>query len=176
MRRWTMTAVAVVAVIALAGCDARKPLKEGAQLTDVPEGFMFDPNMRGGRPVFQERTKVRQRGYMTFGEDVHGSIMITEYAGTTDKRDAERARAALATRYPKQTYDALHEITLDGRPAWAWFEETSYKGRMRREYKAVVSYDDVTYTIEFSTNDPHHRERAFMEHTVGTFVVASTKK
>jgi hypothetical protein len=157
---------------AIPACESR-PLREGAQITRVPEGFLFDANLSYARLVFPERVMVRQRGYATPGEDVYGAIVITEYAGAIGEAAIREARAAIEARYRQESYGPVESTIVAERPAWAWFERQTWKGRTSVAYHAVIPWDAATtYTVEFSSNDPRTRGEDFMRETVASFVVA----
>jgi hypothetical protein len=180
--RWTIAVVACLVGLAIAACYER-PLREGPQLRRFPEGMKYDGNMSYGRLVFPERKPVRQRGYMSMpviGEDgPHTSIAITEYAGVTTEDEALRAQQAIAIRYPRDKCTAIEPVTIDGRPAWGWFEhQYDHKSQERAslEWNVIVSYDATTYTIEFFSNDPKMWVPEMMKDVVSSFVVGPAPK
>ena len=140
-------------------------------IPNPPSGFGYDPNAYAARVVFPDRTKVSQRAYATLTEP-YNSIYITEFEGTSTKEDAERARAALAERYDYSDYGPLETLTIDGRESWGWLESSYYEGKLSSlEFKAVVPYENVTYTVEFDTNEPDEMNADYLREVVSTFII-----
>jgi len=167
-------AAAVLAVSALFGCTG--PRMEGGQFKHPPTGFVFDANAREGRPVFPDREAIDVRAWMTMGED-HNSIFVTEYEGPATREQVQAARDAQEKNYGNYLdYGNLEEMTIDGRPAWGWLETQHYKGKLSSyEYKAVVSYDDVSYAIEFFAGREDWRDEHKLRAFVKTFEVGRSK-
>jgi hypothetical protein len=165
-RVWVVAAITML-VLGAAGCGPT--LREGPNITGVPEGFLYDENATSGRPVLPQRRLVSQSGWMTLNEP-HCSIMFTEYEGVADAGEISAARSEYARRYTHETYGALEPLKIDQRAAWGWTESQTLRGALASlEYTAVVPYDDATWTIEFYAADPKHRDPAFLKQLVTSF-------
>jgi hypothetical protein len=161
----------------VAGCS--RPRFEGPQIQDPPPNFLYDANAYQGRNVFPEREQLRQSAWARgFGEDTpHSSIYMTAYAGPSTRADVQAARDAQQARYGRSIrYGDLEDLVIDGRPAWGWLETQIYQERVASlEYKAVVSYDTVSYAVEFWSNDPAFMDPATLQATVETFAIGKTR-
>jgi len=167
------THLALLAGLALfLSCDTTLEKREGPMIPSPPAGFAYDPNATAARLVYPDRAKLSQRAYATMGEP-YSSIYITEFAGTSAREDAEAARRDLAKRYPAGTeYGALETLTIDGRAAWGWLETSTYQNRISSyEFKAIVPYDEITYSVEFDSNQPGRMGPDYLREVVGTFKV-----
>ena len=83
-------------------------------------------------------------------------------------------RPGFATGY--LDYGPLEELKIDGRPAWGWLETQYYKEKLASlEYKAVVPYDDIMYTVEFFTGRDEFMDEAFLRESVCRFEIGRTK-
>ena len=160
---------AAIATLALGAAGCGPGLREGPNVTGVPEGFLYDENATSGRPVLPNRRLVSQSGWMTLNEP-HCSIMFTEYEGVADAGEISAARSEYARRYTYESYGQLEPLTIDQHAAWGWAESQTYRGQLASlEYTAVVPYEDATWTIEFFAADPKHRDPAFLKQLVTTF-------
>ncbi len=158
------------------GCS--KPRFEGPQVQEPPYGFRFDANAYQARNVFPEREQLGQVAWFTTrGDDEHSSIFITTYAGPSDRAQVQGARDAQEQRYGgNMRYGVLEPIEIDERPAWGWLETQYYRGELASlEYKAVLSYDTVTYAIEFFSNQSEWMDGNRLREVVATFAVGTTK-
>ncbi len=159
------------------GCS--RPRFEGPQIQDPPPNFLYDANAYQGRNVFPEREQLRQSAWARgFGDDTpHSSIYMTAYSGSSSRAEVQAARDAQEARYGRSIrYGALEDIVIDDRPAWGWLETQIYQERVASlEYKAVVSYDTVSYAVEFWSNDPELMDPATLRETVQTFAIGKTR-
>lgn len=171
VRSSAVAAITLIAVLLLVGCDTSTQRREGPQIPNPPAGFAYDPNASAARLVFPNREKRSQRAYARMSEPYSG-ITITEFAGSATREDAQAARDNLEERYPQGDYSPLESLEIDGRNAWGWLETAEYKGKISSlEYKAIVPYDEVTYSIEFYTSQPDQMDAAYLKKTVSTFIV-----
>jgi len=169
--RAVLVLAASVVLSGVVSCDTSTQRRAGPQIPDPPPGFAYDPNAYAARLVFPERTKLSQRAYGTITEP-HNGITITEYAGPASRSDAQGAKDVLAERFPKAEYGPLQSLEIDGREAWGWLETSRYNGRVGSlEFKAVVPYEDVTYTVEFHTSQPSRMNADYLQSIVETFIV-----
>lgn len=154
----------------LAGCV--QSLREGPQVPRRPDGFLYDANASAAALVFPARRKLRQFGYFRPAEP-GGSIIVTQYPGATQEHEARHERNRSAKEYAWQEYGGVEHLMIDGRPAWGWTEIQRPSGKtLALGYTAVVSYDDVTFTVEFNTDDPALFDPIALRESVESFVVA----
>jgi len=148
---------------------------EGPQIPDPPFGFIYDANATQARNVFPDREMLSQSAWSTTGE-IHNSIYITCYAGPSTQADVQAARDAQESMYKYLQYGSLEALTIDDRPAWGWLETQYHKGNLSSlEYKAVVSYDDVSYAVEFFADSPEYLSEAVLRDMVCSFETGKTK-
>lgn len=165
--------IAVLGVVFVVAASCAGPLydRPGPMIPSPPPGFAYAPNVDGGRSIFPGRRKLTQRAYVAPGEP-YSAIVITEFEGASSREDALRARGELERRFRMEEYGPLEDIEIDGRDGWAWLETSAYRGDVSsREYKAVIAYEDRTFTVEFHTSDPAYIDPAFLRSTVATFIV-----
>ncbi len=173
---WLVAAFALAAVTS--GCS--RPTFEGPQIQDPPDRFLYDANASQGRNVFPQREQLRQGAWFSglMNDDEHSSIFITTYAGPSGRNQIEAARDAQADRYGGRSmqYGPIGSIWIDDRTAWGWVETQIYKGKISSlEYKAVVSYDTVSYAIEFHSSQPQWMDEQKLKAVVATFAVGRTE-
>lgn len=171
MRRWLWVAAACV----LAGCMGPRPLHPGPDVVKVPEGFIYDPNLTAARNLFPERPKVLERGYTTaaIADEDQSLIQITEWGGPTTREETEQAVRTEFERYPHFDPGPVEALTIDGREAWGWIQ-TQPRGAPQAtamEYRAVVSYDQATYLVEFFTTHQRFLDPQRLKDVVASFVV-----
>jgi len=147
-------------MVATAAC--LKPSVPGYQVHDVPEGFLFTANANTGVSAFPDRDILSRGVWMgdieTF--EPQSEIYVTRYSGNITIEEAEVARDAQASRYGNPSsidYARVATVTIDGRSAFAWMETRYDENSAVRslEYKAVIPYDTVTYSVEFNTSVAH---------------------
>jgi len=181
--RWGSGAVAhgllgaLVAVgLGLAGCST--PRLEGGIVADVPPGFAFDANASGGRNAFPDRDRLYQRswGRITL-DDTYSMITVKAFAGPLTAAEAEHARGWQAEKYGYATYGPLESLTIDGRPAWGWLETQGRPGEpvLALTYRAVVGYDDRTFSIDYHSNQHEYMQEAHLRDVVTSFEIARAK-
>jgi hypothetical protein len=105
-----------------------------------------------------ERTRAPSHDLAPTTTDFSG-IYIRAHPGTTTRRDVEEARARAAEqeagRGKRVTFGDVEDAMIDGRASWGWLEEErDDRGLQYVEYRAVIPYDTITYTVEFATGDP----------------------
>ena len=154
--------VALLVIAAVVGCEER-PTHKGPDVVRVPEGFIHDPGMSGGRNLFPDRRQVLQRGYTTAAimDDDHSTIMITEYDGPTTAAQLADAIRAEQERYQYADYSAIEKLVIDRQEAWGWMQTQPKAPAPVRtmNYRVVVSYPEASYVVEFFTT--HAR---FLDH------------
>ncbi len=156
-----------------AGCSG--PKREGPQVQNVPEGFIWDANASKARNVFPKQPKVRQGAWttMALGDEDHSSIYITTYQGNTDRREIAGARQDFVNRYGDYLeFGPLEDLRIDGRDAYGWLETQHYQGELASyEYKAVVPYDTLTYAVEYYSSHERFMDPEAMRALVTSFIV-----
>jgi hypothetical protein len=160
--------------LALVGCQAR-PTHRGPDVVRVPAGFVYDANVQAARNFFPERPKRLERGYMTAAimDEDHSSITITQYDGAATREQVEAAVRSEQERYGYADYGPIESLTIDHHPAWAW-TELQPKNAPRwtaMNYRAVVSYEDASYLVEFYTTHQRFLDAAKLAEVVMSFHV-----
>ena len=156
-RPWQAAAALAVLAVGVAACSA--PAIRGYQLQDVPEGFLFSANFDGGSSLLPDRELLSRGVWLgdTRTFEPQSQIQVTRYRGDASLEESQAARDVLASRYGNPAsidYGRVEPVTIDGRASFAWLE-TRYdeNGAVRSlEYRAVIPYDSVTYTVEFNTS------------------------
>jgi len=161
-------AAALVAVLVGPGC---MPLHEGPQLKDPPPGMGYISSILSARKPLPDRATTRQLGYVGAG-DSGDMVVITEYPGPTFEEEAEQARASYEARYTSTEYGPFHSLDIDGQPAWGWLETQEVRGEVASvQLTAIVSYDDVSYSIELTLHPPRLLGAERMREIVESFYV-----
>jgi len=179
---FTVRAVARIALpllaigaLVLSGASCERPLIDGPQIREAPEGFLFDANFHAARKVFTDRKPTDQRGYHTMGEDTFSSITMTEFNRAATYEEAQAARDYDRQKYGQNSeYGPIEATIVDGQPAWIWTKTNHYRGEVSSlETIAVVAYEerDMTWTVEYSCRIPELMDFEGMEKTVKTFAV-----
>jgi hypothetical protein len=164
--------VALLAAASLTGCTS--PRFEGPQVQDPPVNFIFDANASQGRNVFPDRQQIAQVAWFhAMGDRDHSSVFITTYANPSSRADVQAARNAQEQRYGNYIrYGDLESLWIDEHPAWGWLETQVFEGGVvSLEYKMVVSYDSVSYAVEYFSNEPEYMDAAQLRDVVMTFAV-----
>ena len=154
---FTRSALTLMAVSVAAACS--QPYLVGPQIQRQLRGFLYDANSTQGRNVFPEREMVGQGAWWSSldDDDEYSSLFITRYPGGATRAEVQAARDFQETEYggARDGYGGLETIQIDGRSAWGWLETSQYRGEISSyEYKAVVSYDSITFAVEFYTREP----------------------
>jgi hypothetical protein len=108
------------------------------------------------------------------------TIEINGFAGALTLQDVLVAQDSLRARRhdPDVTFGAVEPLSIDGREAWGWEEriETPARGIPWVAYRVMIPYDTISYTIEFSTEDPLLKAGApeSIKAIIGTFAVGTT--
>jgi len=171
-RRRTIAGLAL-ALLLLGSLGASKPPYGMGYIPKRPAGFVFDANAKQARNVYPDREELDQYAYGTISmsDEKYCSIFITQYAGGSTREDVQKARDLQEKLYGNSMdYGPLEQLTIDEHPAWGWLETQYYEGEVTSlEYKAVVSYDTVSYAVEFFAHDPQYLEAGFLRDLVTTF-------
>lgn len=171
-RRLTLSLLPVFVATLVAGCAGL--VREGPHVKKAPDGLGYLSSLESARPVLPGRTKVSQSGYLENGEPPE-MIVLTRYAGTTTREEAQAARDETEARYGRGGgYGPLEELEIDGRTAWGWTIEQrdSQTGALwSREFTAVVPYDDETWAIEYASHRDPDWEAESLRTVVASFTV-----
>jgi len=164
--------VALLAAASVTGCTS--PRFEGPQVQDPPVNFIFDANASQGRNVFPDRRQLAQAAWFhAMGDRDHSSVFITTYSNPSSRADVQAARDAQEQKYGNSIrYSDLEPLWIDEHAAWGWSETQVFEGGVvSLEYKAVVSYDSVSYAVEYFSNEPEYMNLAQQRDVVMTFAV-----
>ena len=82
-----------------------------------------------------------------------------------ERRSSSCSRQDLTLDEGAHRFDDLRERLIDGREAWTWYERPANG----RKLVAIVPYDDVTYTIEYSTQQEDRFDEDEMRVAVESF-------
>jgi len=147
-------------VVGAAACLA--PTVPGYQVLGVPDGFLFTANANTGVNLFPDRDILSRGVWLgdieTF--EPQSEIYVTRYSGRVTIEEAEAARNLQASRYGNPSsidYGRVATVTIDGRSAFTWLETRYDENNSVRslDYTAVIPYDTVSYSVEFSTSATH---------------------
>ncbi len=171
--RWAT--LLVVGLMLSAGASCSGPKREGPQVQDVPEGFIWDANASKARNIFPDERMVRQGAWttMAIGDEDNSSIYITTYRGASDRYAIADAREDQVRRYGNHVdFGPLEELEIDGRDAYGWLETQHYKGELSSyQYKAVVPYDTLSYAVEYYSSHQRFMDPEAMRVLVTSFIV-----
>lgn len=159
--RGSIAVAALVLTSALAACDV--PNFEGPQLQDPPQGFLLQPDSRAERAMFGHLPEVHHDAWVQ-SLPPYSTIRINGYSGTLTLDDVLAAQDSARVHAPDPDilFGAIEPHTIDGREAWGWEEriDTPSRGIPWVAYRVMVPYDTISYTIEFSTEDPQFKAGA----------------
>ena len=165
----------VMAMVIVGGCGGRRPLHNGPDVAGVPEGFIYEGHLESGRNLFPDRPKVLERGYTTaaFLDNERSNITITQYNGPTTREQAEAALGLEQKHYGEQWISALETLKIDRQEAWAWTvkQPGDRWSNGSLTYRAVVSYPDASYLVEFYTSHKQFMDANRMRAVVASFEV-----
>lgn len=157
---------------ALPACSG--PRFEGPQVQEPPVNFVFDANASQGRNVYPDRRQRAQVAWWhSMGERDHSSVFITTYDGPSTQADVAAARNRQAEQYGHYIrYGDLETLWIDDHGAWGWLETQIVEGDTASlEYKAVVTYDSVSYAVEFFSSEPEWMDPTRLREVVSSFAV-----
>jgi hypothetical protein len=164
-------------VLVLAGCDL--PEYEGPQLQEPPRGFLLQPGSEAGSIMFPHRTAVHYGAWVQ-SQAPYSTIRIHGYSGRLALPDVMAAQDSVRRRAsdPDMTFGSIEVLTIDGREALGWEEriESATRGIPWVAYRVMIPYDTISYTIEFSTEDPIYKAGApgSLRDVISTFAVGET--
>ena len=145
----------VVLLLPVAGA-CHPPRFPGPQIQDPPPGFTLKNDARQDEEVFPGRETLHHEGWIHTVNGFSG-IYLTWYVGGATQQDVIEARQALmeADATGNIQFGRIELPMIDGRIAWGWMETTRSDqiGLEQMEYKLVVSYDTITYAIEFTSSE-----------------------
>ncbi|MBP7148562.1 MAG: hypothetical protein KBD01_13555 [Acidobacteria bacterium] len=167
----------LAAAVVSAGCT---PTDRGPQLAKVPEGFGRDPDCSTSRPAIPGDEPGDQLCYYRgFGENPDW-ITISRYdfpldaTGVIEAHERYRDRWSPCSSAECVRHGDLEMLAIDNRPAWGFLSTTRVQDQPSQlAYTAYVTYDDVTYTIQFEPSSPQYMDEEFLLATVSSFTVRS---
>ena len=175
------SALTCILAAGLVATACSRPNYEGPQVQEPPIGFRLDINSTQSREVFPGRKHRSQVAWWQIDSDAdeHTSIFVTGYPGPSSREDISNARNEQENQYgsERQVYSALETIPVDERTAFAWSETQFNRDGdvVAVAYKAVVSYDDATYTIEFFSDEAEWLNVSSQREVVKTFAIGETR-
>jgi len=174
MNRGVFAAV-LMALVMVAGCGGGRPLHKGPDVAGVPEGFIYEGHVESGRNLFPDRPKVLERGYTTavYLDQDHSNITITQYNGPTTREQVEAALGLEQQHYGESRVSALENVTIDRKEAWAWTitQPGDRWSNGSLTYRAMVSYPDASYLVEFYTSHKQFMDANRLRAVVASFEV-----
>jgi hypothetical protein len=165
---WILQVYVISLLVQLSACST--PRMEGPNISDPPAGFVYDANASNGRNIFATEDILRQAAWIRPREEHFCDISMTEYTGSATRQDVQEALDYFIKKYSYPTYGPLETITIDGHDAWGWQETQFYKGEQSSmTYRAVVSYEDRCWAIEFYAKDPAWQNTERMKEIICSF-------
>ena len=170
--------LAVAVLLAASACEV--PAYPGAQLQAPPSGFRVDNDAYHPRRMLFDREVIDHSAWIGPSPTAFSGIYINGHVGVVTLEDVAAAQEdARAFSDEGTTFGEIERITIDGRPAWGWFEtrRAPELGSEWVAYRTVVAYDTVSYAIEFHSSDPVVRAAApdTLRAIVASFAIAHTE-
>jgi hypothetical protein len=156
------------------------PAYPGAQLQAPPAGFRIDNDAFHPRRMLPDRDVVQHSAWIGPSATAFSGIYINGHPGTVSLDDVAAAQEdARVVSGERGMFSEIERITIDGRPAWGWFE-TRHVPELGSDwvaYRTVVAYDTISYAIEFHSSDPAVRAAApdTLRAVVATFAIGRTE-
>jgi hypothetical protein len=169
----------VLCTLAAAGCEI--PNFEGAQIQEPPAGFLLQDDSYQRRPRFPDREVLQHTAWIRATGGPYSGIYINAHPGDLTADDVSEAQEAakLDSLSAEVTFGGIEAMTIDGRTAWGWSErlETVERGLDWVAYRTVVSYDTISYAIEFYTGDPGTKLAApdTLKTVIASFAIGETR-
>ena len=167
LRRFSLTALAALALMVAGGCSTSNV--RGPQLKDVPADFGLDRDAQSRRIVFEELPMLDRCGYFLRGDEGTASIILTEFEGSVTKSELEVLHEDRAERWARSgvVFGEIDGVEIDNEAAWLWFE----RGARSRRLVAVVPYpdEDRVWTVDFYTSVGRLQDDELMERHVTSF-------
>lgn len=170
--------VIATALVATAGCSV--PRFEGPEIQSPPAGFFQQPGTSQPHRMFPDREIAFHTAWVHTDLGGVSTIFIDGYPGTSTQDDVLAAVETMRGNAgdPDTRFGSLEALTIDGRDAWGWEErvESVERGLVDVAYRAVIPYDTVTYTVEFTSGEPSLKLAApdTLRAIVGSFAIGKT--
>lgn len=177
--RCPLLAGPVLLLLAVAGCEL--PRFQGPQIQNPPRGFLLQSDAYQQRRMFPEREVRQHIAWIAAGSGPYSGIYINAHPGAIglDEVAAAQDSAKLLPEAREVTFSEVEPLTIDGRTAWGWAErlETPERGLDWVAYRTVVSYDTVSYAIEYYSGDPGTKRAApdTLRTVLSSFAVGRTQ-
>jgi hypothetical protein len=178
MTRLTKIAPVCLALVAVSACQM--PRFQGPQVQSPPRGFFIQDGTAAAHTLLPDQEPAFHTAWVHADVSGVSTIYIDGYRGRATIEDAMNAvdilRAAAAD--PDKRFGGIEVLTIDGRQAWGWSEsvESAQRGLVEVSYRAVIPYDTITYTVEFTSGEPSFKIAApdTLRATVASFAVGKT--
>lgn len=175
--RKTLTALCT-AVLATSACEM--PRFEGPQVQAPPAGFFIQDGTSASHSLLPHMRPSFHTAWVHTDLSGVSTIFIDGYSGKATIDDAMAAVEIMRAeaRDPDTHFGGIEALTIDGRPAWGWSErvESVQRGLVEVSYRAMIPYDTITYTVEFTSGEPSIKLAApdTLRATVASFAVGKT--
>jgi hypothetical protein len=155
------------------------PEFQGPQIQNPPPAFTMNASTYQDRRMFPERDIVHHDAWVEASWGNFSGIYINGHAGALGPAEVEAAREAAvqAAAGALAEFGEVEELEVDGRTAYGWGENWRLDngGLEYVVFRAAVSYDTVSYAIDFMTGDPGLKNRPDSLRTVvASFAVGET--
>jgi hypothetical protein len=130
--------------------------------------------------MFPDREVTMHTAWINAGNGPYSGIYVNAHPGGLGIEEVAAAQDAARGVPVNQevTYGEIEALTIDGRTAWGWAErlQTAERGLDWVAYRTVVSYDTVSYAIEFYSGDPATKLAApdTLRAVIATFAIGET--
>ena len=167
-----------LALVAVSACQM--PRFEGPQIQSPPQGFFIQDGTAAAHTLLPDHQATLHRGWVHTEVSGVSTIFVDGYRGRATVEDAMNAVDIMRTtaKDPDTRFGGIEVLTIDGREAWGWSEsvESARRGLVEVSYRAIIPYDTITYTVEFTSGEPSFKIAApdTLRATVASFAVGKT--
>jgi hypothetical protein len=169
-----LLAAALTVLFLATGCWQR-PLREGAQMREFPEGFRFEDNVQAGADLFPRSGRLPIRSYVCMNQDdQYSDISMSEYPVVLAEAEVRAAYDGSRARRHSTQFGEFGPLRIGERDGWGWTEkQLGRDGRvLALKWSAVVPYDDRTFLLEYYSTMPKHMDLAAMRAQFDQFAFA----
>ena len=166
------------AMLATSACEM--PRFEGPQVQAPPPGFFIQDGTAANHTLLPNMQHAFHTAWVHTDVSGVSTIFIDGYSGKATMDDAIAAVEIMreAATDPDTRFGGIEALTIDGRPAWGWSEriESIERGLEQVSYRAMIPYDTITYTVEFTSGEPPIKLAApdTLRATVASFAIGKT--
>lgn len=171
-------ATLAVAVFALSACEM--PRFEGPQVQSPPTGFFIQDGTAAAHTLLPEMQPTFHTAWVHTDVSGVSTIYVDGYRGQAGLDDAMAAVEIMREEAedPDTHFGGIEVLTIDGRQAWGWAEriESVQRGLVEVSYRAVIPYDTITFTVEFTSSEPSIKLASpdTLRATVASFAIGRT--